>query len=47
MPSLPRGGDLQMDIAIQIIKLITAVVGLVREAVVFGKALWAGHKEER
>lgn len=47
MPSLPRGGDLQMDIAIQITKLITAVVGLVREAVVFRKALWAGHKEER
>ena len=36
-----------MDIAIQIIKLITAVVGLVREAEGFGKALWAGHKEER
>lgn len=36
-----------MDIAIQIIKLITAVVGLARGAVVFGKALWAGHKEER
>lgn len=36
-----------MDTVIQIIKLVTALVGLVREAVVFGKALWASHKEER
>lgn len=36
-----------MDVAIQIIKLITALAGLARKAVAFGKALWAGHKEGR
>lgn len=36
-----------MDVAIQIIKLITALAGLAREAVAFGMALWASHKERR